>query len=733
MLGGKFDKMSEVCNDVLQLEKLVKGGFAFVFRSADVAAWLEEQAGNSRGALKRGVDFVFEGLKSTVSVCVPVVKRENGKQSGQAGESSERVREGGTLLAVADFLRLEQVISNFVTIASKSSVSGKVQLHADLRDVASEEMKCLESLLQTSKTSDEEKTTGREKKKPNDVPSESVPSPFLSPFFIVFCVLCSALGFVTERLFLILLSKSGSNSKQADMPGGKGRPEDPVGAQLQKQWVAAMTELIDLEEASAKRSAERRLSASLKESEKEKKKPCHILRWAVLEVAVSSTGAALDPEEVAHLFKPYAQVRAGDLQNGGGSGLGLSIARGFVEAHGGGQIGAVSDGIGMGSRFFFKHFVPLFTSYSSTGTASRVHSSLSGGVSPSLSPVPFDRHEGENEKEQKKGDRALGQTGGEGEKTEDKESRRVSHKRPSSSEAAVSESSFGESPSPSQSQYQRESLADPGRSTQSSPTGRGRRHGTPRRCSLEAQALAVLFQEDSKEKEKERDEGNRGEQSDQQREEVKAETGEVQEKPPQSADSVSGMTPHAAPTPVRRLFEQEAPGAVTADVLLVDDDKFCLMAGGAAIRRLGYSVAVAEDGEEAIDLIVRKRGSFPLVLMDNSMPKIKGPEATREIMNYFRTRQKETKSVEVKKPSVYDTEQDALLNEAAPLSEKMSPSEGRGEGREDSQLVPLILGCTGETCDSVADQFKASGAGGTLHKPSTATKLAEVLSQIRKA
>ena len=56
------------------------------------------------------------------------------------------------------------------------------------------------------------------------------------------------------------------------------------------------------------------------------------------------------------------QISPGLLQNGGGSGLGLSIAKNIVEKHGG-YIGLKSDGEGYGSTFFIE--MPIFVALKS--------------------------------------------------------------------------------------------------------------------------------------------------------------------------------------------------------------------------------------------------------------------------------------------------------------------------------------------------------------------------------
>jgi signal transduction histidine kinase len=63
---------------------------------------------------------------------------------------------------------------------------------------------------------------------------------------------------------------------------------------------------------------------------------------------VTDTGPGISAEDLAHIFDRYWRKPASRI---GGSGLGLSIAKGIVEAHGG-RIWAESVP-GAGSRFYF--------------------------------------------------------------------------------------------------------------------------------------------------------------------------------------------------------------------------------------------------------------------------------------------------------------------------------------------------------------------------------------------
>jgi signal transduction histidine kinase len=68
--------------------------------------------------------------------------------------------------------------------------------------------------------------------------------------------------------------------------------------------------------------------------------------------SVQDTGIGISPEHLSHVFERFYRVDKSRSRAGGGSGIGLTIARHLVEAHGG-QIEASSDGPGQGSTFSF--------------------------------------------------------------------------------------------------------------------------------------------------------------------------------------------------------------------------------------------------------------------------------------------------------------------------------------------------------------------------------------------
>ena len=69
-------------------------------------------------------------------------------------------------------------------------------------------------------------------------------------------------------------------------------------------------------------------------------------------VTVTDTGAGIGAEHLAHVFERFYRVDKSRSRSGGGSGIGLTISRHLVEAHGG-RIWAASAGAGRGSTFSF--------------------------------------------------------------------------------------------------------------------------------------------------------------------------------------------------------------------------------------------------------------------------------------------------------------------------------------------------------------------------------------------
>ena len=71
----------------------------------------------------------------------------------------------------------------------------------------------------------------------------------------------------------------------------------------------------------------------------------------VVEISVSDTGIGISPEDQAKIFEEFRQVGGDYADKREGTGLGLTLAKKFVELHGG-KIWVQSE-LGKGSTFHF--------------------------------------------------------------------------------------------------------------------------------------------------------------------------------------------------------------------------------------------------------------------------------------------------------------------------------------------------------------------------------------------
>ena len=69
-----------------------------------------------------------------------------------------------------------------------------------------------------------------------------------------------------------------------------------------------------------------------------------------LEITVTDTGSGIAPDFLPHVFEPFRQADSGSTRTSRGLGLGLTIVRRIVEAHGG-HVDVESRGVGHGSTF----------------------------------------------------------------------------------------------------------------------------------------------------------------------------------------------------------------------------------------------------------------------------------------------------------------------------------------------------------------------------------------------
>ncbi len=88
--------------------------------------------------------------------------------------------------------------------------------------------------------------------------------------------------------------------------------------------------------------------------------------------------------------------------------------------------------------------------------------------------------------------------------------------------------------------------------------------------------------------------------------------------------SAPAPPPAPAPTPV------PAPAGTT--VLFADDEVSLRSIAKQALEQHGYTVLLAEDGQEAIDLYVRERGRVAVVVLDLTMPRLSGADALKKLV-----------------------------------------------------------------------------------------------------
>jgi len=76
-------------------------------------------------------------------------------------------------------------------------------------------------------------------------------------------------------------------------------------------------------------------------------------RGKFIHISVKDTGSGIQAAHLPHIFERFYRAdRSRSRTNGGGSGIGLTIAKSLVEAHGG-KIWAESEGLNKGSIFTF--------------------------------------------------------------------------------------------------------------------------------------------------------------------------------------------------------------------------------------------------------------------------------------------------------------------------------------------------------------------------------------------
>lgn len=105
----------------------------------------------------------------------------------------------------------------------------------------------------------------------------------------------------------------------------------------------------------------------------------------------------------------------------------------------------------------------------------------------------------------------------------------------------------------------------------------------------------------------------------------------------------------------------------TAKILLVDDDAVNRSIISRLFKRLGIKIDVAENGREAIQMLLEN--DYDLLLMDINMPEMDGIAASRYIRSKFTSPKKDIKIVAM---TGYDSDADIRRFKQAGMDEYVS-------------------------------------------------------------
>jgi PAS domain S-box-containing protein len=73
------------------------------------------------------------------------------------------------------------------------------------------------------------------------------------------------------------------------------------------------------------------------------------------------------------------------------------------------------------------------------------------------------------------------------------------------------------------------------------------------------------------------------------------------------------------------------PSGGSETILLVDDEATLRVLGQTVLRRHGYEVLLAEDGQQALEVYRRERGRIRLIILDLTMPRLSGRDTLRRL------------------------------------------------------------------------------------------------------
>lgn len=106
-------------------------------------------------------------------------------------------------------------------------------------------------------------------------------------------------------------------------------------------------------------------------------------------------------------------------------------------------------------------------------------------------------------------------------------------------------------------------------------------------------------------------------------------------------DLLAGQDQACAPAPVASGLEcQVSDTSPTGRILLVDDNQINRVVVTAMLRRIGFDTLVAEDGEQALGLVMAEADRLDAILMDVQMPVLDGYQATECIRDWETAQQR---------------------------------------------------------------------------------------------